>query len=58
MIMPDYHVDPDVDKMEGKRRTGGQRMKWLNSVIGTEGPSLGRLWEKVGVLVCYGPWQG
>ena len=36
-----------VGKMEGRRRRGQQRMRWLNVIIGSVDMSLRKLWEMV-----------
>ena len=36
-----------LGKIEGKRRRGQQRMRWLYGIIDTMGMSLSKLWEIV-----------
>ena len=36
--------DPDVGKIEGKRRRGQQRMKWLDSITGSMDVNLCNSW--------------
>ena len=36
-----------LGKIEGKRRRGQQRMKWLNSITNSMDMNLSRLWEIV-----------
>ena len=36
-----------LGKIEGKRRRGGQRMKWLDSIIDSTNMNVSKLWEMV-----------
>ena len=37
--------DPDAGKIEGKRRRGRQRMRWLDDIMGSTDMSPSNLWE-------------
>ena len=51
--------DPDLGKIEGRRRWGQQRMRWLNGITysnGHEFEQASRVADGQGGLVCCSPW--
>ena len=43
----DSGKDPDAGKIQGRRRRGQQRMRWLVAIINFINMSLSKLWELV-----------
>ena len=63
--MKNHCLEKMLGKVESKRRTGQQRLRWLDSITDSVDMNLSKLWEIVadrgawqpGILACYSPWR-